>query len=362
MKLSAFSLFGLLALASCSRHGEESAAPAAPTPEPAPVSVTTRVVEEKPMPRYLRVTGELKGSQDAMVAADATGKVQAVKVERGSVVQAGDVLIILDARSAALSLKEAEASVASAELKLSWISDELKRNAPLAKERAISDSEFQRQKNDRASAETTVTAAIARRDAAKKALDDSVIRAPFTGTVSERLVELGEYVRTDSQVVHLVAIETLHLLLNVPETAIGALKEGQAVTFSVPAFPGQDFTGIVRFMGASVRGAARDLIIEAEVKNADAKLKPGMFAEGRLSLGEAPSLVVPAAALRAEGSAKKVLVVTADQRVEERLVEVGETQGGTLEIRRGVQKGERVIISPPPETADGMKVTLVSNP
>lgn len=314
------------------------------------------------MPRYLRVTGELKGSQDAMVAADATGKVKEIKVERGSVVQAGDVLIVLDSRSAALSLQEAEASVATAQLKLSWINDELKRNAPLAAERAISDSEFQRQKNDRASAETSVTAAIARRDAAQKAVDDSVIRAPFPGTVAERLVELGEYVRTDSQVVHLVAIDTLHLLLNVPETAVGSLKEGQGVTFSVPAFPAKDFTGTVRFIGAAVRGAARDLVIEAEVKNVDRTLKPGMFAEGRLSLGEAPSVVVPASALRNEGSAKKVLIVTADQRVEERLVEVGETQGGSLEIRRGVQKGERVIISPPAETADGMKVTLVSNP
>lgn len=314
------------------------------------------------MPRYLRVTGELKGSQDAMVAADATGKVKEVKVERGSVVQAGDVLIVLDERSAALSLKEAEASVATAQLKLTWVSDELKRNAPLAAERAISDSEFQRQKNDRASAETSVTAAVARRDAAKKALDDTVIRAPFAGTVAERLVELGEYVRTDSQVVHLVAIDTLHLLLNVPETAVGALKEGQAVAFAVPAFPGQNFTGTVRFIGAAVRGSARDLVIEAEVKNADGKLRPGMFAEGRLSLGEAPAVVVPATALRTEGSAKKVLVVSAEQRVEERLVEVGETQGDVLEIRRGVQKGERVIVSPPAETADGMKVTLVSNP
>lgn len=363
MKLPVFSLplLGLLALAAC--HRQESAAPAgAPEPEPAPIAVTTRVAEEKPMPRYLRVTGELKGSQDAMVAADATGKVKEVKVERGSVVQAGDPLIILDERTAALSLKEAEASVASAQLKLTWVSDELKRNAPLAAERAISDSDFQRLKNDKASAETSVTAAIARRDSAKKALDDSVIRAPFAGTVAERLVEQGEYVRTDSQVVHLVAIDTLHLLLNVPETAVGALQEGQAVGFSVPAYPEQDFTGTVKFIGAAVRGSARDLVIEAEVKNTDGRLKPGMFAEGRLSLGSEPSVVIPAKALRTEGSTKKVLVVNQEQRVEERLVEVGETQGDQVAIRRGVEKGERVIVSPPAETADGMKVTFVSNP
>ena len=307
------------------------------------------------MPRFLRVTGQLKGSQEAMVAADAAGKVIAAPVERGSVVKAGDVLIKLDERTAILLLKEAEASVASAQIKLNLSSDELKRNEPLAASKAISDTEFQRLKNDKASAEAGLAAAAARRDSAKKSVDDATIRAPFAGTVAERLTDLGEYVRADSQVVHLVAIDKLHLLLNVPETSVGMIKEGQAVTFTVPAFAGSSFTGTVKFIGASVREAARDLIVEAEVPNADGRLKPGMFAEGRLSLGEASVVIVPATAIRQEGSAKKVLVVR-DEQIEERLVEIGETKGDLIEIRRGVQKGESVIITPSADAIDGAKV------
>ncbi len=313
------------------------------------------------MPRYLRVTGQLKGSQEAMVAADAAGKVIAAPVERGSVVKAGDVLIKLDDRSSALALKEAEASVSTAQLKLDLSSDELKRNAPLAASKAISDTDFQRLKNDQLSSDANLAAAIARRDSVKKSLNDASIRAPFSGTVAERLTNLGEYVRVDSQVVHLVAIEKLHLWLNVPETSVGAIKPGQGVTFSVPAFPRESFTGIVKFIGSNVRETARDLIIEAEVPNGDGRLKPGMFAEGRLALGEKTVVTVPANALRSEGSTRKVFVVH-DERIEERLVEVGETQGDAVEIRRGVLKGDAVVIQPSAEAADGIKVTLASQP
>ena len=327
--------------------------------EPAAVRVTTTVAEERPMPRYLRVTGQLKGSREAMVAADASGKVIEVAVERGSVVKAGDVLIKLDNSAAVLSQREAEASVASAQLKLDWSSDELKRNQPLATSKAISDTDFSRLKNDRASAEASMAAAVARRDIAKKTVDDAVIRAPFGGTVAERLTDLGEYVRQDSQVVHLVAIDKLHLWLNVPETSAGAIKEGQKVLFNVPAFPREEFTGEIRYIGAAVRESARDLIVEAEVSNTERKLKPGMFAEARIALRDDLAVTVPTSAVRVEGSNRKIMVVV-DGHIEERLVETGETIGNALAIIRGVTKGDAVVVKPASEAVDGVKVTLAN--
>lgn len=327
--------------------------------ETAPVKVSTLFAEERLMPRFLRVTGQLKGSREAQVAADATGKVVEALVERGSIVKAGDVLLKLDNSSALLSLREAEASVATAQLKLDITSDELKRNEPLASAKAISGTDFSRLKNDRASAEASLAAAVARRDIAKKAVDDATIRAPFAGTVAERLTDLGEYVRQDSQVVHLVALGTLHLWLNVPETLAGEIKEGQQVSFNVPAFPREAFKGVIKFIGASVRESARDLIVEAEVQNADGRLKPGMFAEARISLREEMAVTVPADSVKTDGSNRKVMVVH-DERVEERLVEIGESRDGAVEIRRGVNKGEAVVVAPAAEAVDGVKVTLAN--
>ncbi len=354
MKFPALSALLLpLAAASCSRHAETATGPA-PAPEGPPVKVATATATRQPVPRYLRVTGELKGSQEAMVAADASGKVIEAPIERGTVVKQGGILFRLDDRAATLSLEEAEASLVSAQLKLDLQRTELTRNEPLAKTKAISDTDFQRFKIDFASAKASYDAAKARRDMAQKNLHDTTIRSPFDGTVAERLVQAGEYVNVNSQVASLVASEQLRLLLNVPETAIAHVQSGRAVTFNVPAFPGVNFTGAVKFIGASVRNTARDLIVEAEVSNKDGRLKPGMFAEGRLSLGEEEGVTVPAVAVLTDGTTRRVFVL-AKGALEERLVETGETKDAAIEIRRGVEAGEAVVLKPGPGAADGAK-------
>lgn len=351
-----------LALVGCSHQAAEppaAAASAKPVEEAPPLEVRVQPAESQAMPRFLRVTGELKGAHQALVAADASGKVVEAPVERGMAVKKGSVLIKLDDRGAKLSLQEAEATLAETKLKTDWQHRELARNEPLAKTKAISDADYQRFKVDVAAAEAGLAAAVARRDQAQKALDDTQIRAPFDGTVAERLTEAGEFVSTSSQVVDLVATQTLRLQLYIPETAVGGIKQGQQVEFMVPAQPGRNFTGVVKHVGASVRESARDLIIEAEVANEDQQLKPGMFAEGRLLLPEEKVLTVPLTAVKTEGPTRRVFVVK-DGQVVERLVEVGESRGDRVEIRQGVEAGDMVIVSPGPGAADGAKVKLTA--
>lgn len=350
-----FPLFLLLSVPACSPKPAESPNARPAVPESAPLVVMTVPASEQPMPRYLRITGELKGSQEALVAADAAGKVTAAPIERGTQVKAGEVLFQLDDRNAILSLAEAEATLVSAQLKLDLQRRELSRNEPLAKTKAIADTDFQRFKIDFASAEASLAAAKARRDMAQKSLTDIAIRAPFDGTVAERLVELGEYVSANSQVANLVSTARLRLVLNVPETAIGSIQPDQAVRFSVPAFPSESFTGNIKFIGAAVRNSARDLIVEAEVPNPDGKLKPGMFAEGRVVLAEQPGVSVPSSAVITEGNTRKLFVVVKDH-LEERLVSTGEPKGDLIEIQRGLSKGEPVVLKPGRDAVDGARV------
>lgn len=273
-KLRFFALLLSALGVACSHSGGNKTAP----PEPPPLTVETAVAQEQAMPRYLRVTGELKGARHAMLAPDASGKVVAAPIERGSRVNEGDVILQLDDRNAALALNEADASLADAELKLGWARSEFDRNETLAKTKLISSADFERQKLNRSTAEAALAAATAQRDQAKKALEDTVLRAPFTGTVVERLAEVGEYVSSTKGVAELVATERLRLLLNVSETAVEKIHAGQFVSFSVPAFPAAVFTGTVKFIGAALREMERDLIVEAEVDNGDGRLMPGMFA------------------------------------------------------------------------------------
>lgn len=101
--------------------------------------------------------------------------------------------------------------------------------------------------------EAELQLARARLDTAKKTVEDTTIRAPFLGTVCERLVQVGEYVRADTAVARLADGRRLRLLLNIPEPSVGTIEANQAVVFSVSTFPGQEFAGKVTHIGPSVR-------------------------------------------------------------------------------------------------------------
>lgn len=348
-------IYSLLALAAllpaCSRKPAAGpAVAAAKTPDP--VRGATVAVTERQVPRFLRVTGQLAGRSDSVVAADSTGKVLEAAVERGSAVKAGDVLVRLDERQARLALAEAEAALAQAKTGLDLARHEQDRNAPLVQKRAIADSDFQKLVTDSAAREAAVAAATARRDIAQKTLTDAVILAPFSGVVAERMVEPGEYVRPDSPVVRLVDMATLRLVLNVPETEVSALAAGQTVEFTTPAWPDRIFTGTLKFLGAAMREASRDLVVEAEVENKDGALRPGFFTEARIRLREEKALTVPPTALRVEGTRRRLFVVTGGT-LSERLVETGESREDYVEIRRGVSAGETLLAKPGPDATDG---------
>ncbi len=330
--------------------------PAAVTPEKkavASVKGRTATLTEREVPRFLRVTGQLIGKNDAVIAADAVGKVVEAPVERGSVVKAGDALVKLDERQAKLALAEADASLEMAKSRLLLAKNEQERNAPLAQKRAIAEADFQKLVTDTAAREAELAASLARRDMTQKTLTDSVIRAPFAGVVAERMVEPGEYVRADSPVARVVDLATLRLVLNVPETEVGALAVGQTVEFTTAAFPERTFTGTLKFLGAAMREASRDLVVEATVENTDGTLRPGFFCNARIRLSEEKAVVAPVEALRVEGSRRKLFVIEKNNTLSERLVEVGETREGFIEIRRGAAAGESVLLEPGSEAVDG---------
>jgi multidrug efflux pump subunit AcrA (membrane-fusion protein) len=125
------------------------------------------------------------------------------------------------------------------------------------------------------------------------------------------------------------------------------------VEFTTAAYPARTFTGTLKFLGAAMRVASRDLVVEATVENTDGTLRPGFFCSARIRLGEENAVVAPVGALRVEGSRHKLFVIEKNNTLSERLVEVGETREGFSEIRRGAAAGESVLLQPGPEAVDG---------
>jgi RND family efflux transporter MFP subunit len=317
----------------------------------------TEVAKIHDVPTAIPLTGTLRAARESELAANVSGKVLHLGVERGSRVRKGDVLARIDARDAALDLASAETVIEAARTRSEKAKLDCTRAEILFAARAISEAEVQATRASCKDASIGERAAAVRRSAASKSLGDTLIRAPFDGVVAERFVNAGEYVRPDSRVVALVELDALRLELAVPEHALAASKPGARVTFRVPAYASAEFTGTVRFASAAVRPATRDLLVEAEVSNSDGRLRPGMFATARIVVGNTSLPAVPRAAVRRDSQlgTDRVFVVSNDV-VEERLVELGPNLGGLVAVRSGLRAGERFVSAPAPTLADGQRV------
>lgn len=319
------------------------------------VHVETVDVREQPMPRSLKLTGNLRGRQQTNLAANAMGRVLKTFVERGAEVKQGDILATLDIRTASLTAAEARASAELARAQAETAKRECERYKKLLDTGAVSPAEYDRMSDSCRTSSMSIEAAQARASAAAVAVGDGVIRAPFAGVVTERYVEAGEYVRQDTKVVSLVSLDELKLELTVPESNLASVKEGSPVTFTVPAYTGRVFKGTVRFVGAAVRETTRDLVAEAVVDNADRALRPGMFATVQLVTSQAPAPVIPKTAMLDREGLSHVFVVV-EQHLEERVVQPDAQVGDVVAITRGVKAGEKVVAKPTSALQNGQPV------
>jgi RND family efflux transporter MFP subunit len=313
------------------------------------VKVQTTAVVEQMMPEYLTLTGSLKASQESEVAADASGKVTATFVERGQRVKQGDTLAILDARGAALNATQAAAQTGLARAQLEQAQKECERT------KSISQAEFDRTNAQCQTTQFSAAAAQAQQQSAQKIVGDSVIRAPFSGIVGERYVNVGQYVQPSTRIVSLYNPDPLRLELTVPEANVGNVKPEQPVKFTVASFgDDQAFSAAVKFISPNVRPTTRDLVIEALAPNTDGKLRPGMFAVATLSFGEKKAIVVPTSSIKKDEVGARVFIVI-EKRVSERLVQVVGEKDGLSAIGAGVKPGEVVVVAPGPDVRDGAR-------
>jgi RND family efflux transporter MFP subunit len=193
---------------------------------------------------------------------------------------------------------------------------------------------------------------------ARKALADTVVRAPFNGVVAERLVSVGDYVTKGTKVAVVVRVNPLRVRLTIPEQFVASVAVGQKVSFEVDAYSGRAFEGVVKYVSPALEANQRALTVEAVVPNPRGELKPGLFATARLQQPEpAPGLVVPPTAVLTSAGTSRVFVVNGDC-VEERIVTVGQTLDAGVEITSGLKAGEHVATRNVPQLADGMPVAF----
>ena len=381
----------LLLLAGCGNT--EAKLPAKAEEAPKPIAVSLVTAEERSVPSTLDVTGTLMADAQTDIASEIEQRVVEILVERGQVVSAGQVVARMDAKDATNQLHEAEAAEAQIRERLGMVNGQsfdalktpevqqaratmdraeadYKRFAQLIEEGAVSRSEHDLRRADylatKAQYETTVNqmrqlyqsllAQKVRVAMGRKAVEDTIIRAPFSGLIAEKAVSVGRYTKKGDRIATIVRVDPLRIELTIPEGAVAAVRKGQKVSFTVQSYPGRQFEGAIAYVGPAVRAESRALVVEAIVPNPNTLLQPGLFATARIELPSArPSVMVPAAAVKSDGSVFKLFIAKGD-RAEARLVQVGREAAGRLEILRGLAAGERVVSPHVPGLADGAPI------
>jgi RND family efflux transporter MFP subunit len=359
------------------------------------VAVTTAVAIERPISRFVAVTGTLAAQEQADVASEIAGRIVSTPVERGTLVSAGAALVQITETEVRAQADEAGANAAQIEARLGLAgggafeidsvpevasaraSSELAqadfdRARMLIERKLLPQAEFDRSRSQadvarrqydiaRNSAEQqfqSLIAARARMTMARKALADAVVRAPFEGIVDQRFVSVGDYVVRGTKVASVMRTTPLRVELTVPGQYISTIAAGRSVSLEVDAYPGRTFTGRIRYVSPGVQADSRALIIEAVVPNETAELKPGQFATARIEqASQTPAVLVPGSAVRTDSDTARVYVVSSAGSAEERIVTTGQTVGDLIEITSGVKTGDVVATSNVARLADGMRIT-----
>jgi multidrug efflux pump subunit AcrA (membrane-fusion protein) len=394
MRFPVFLVVLSLAAVGC-RPGVSSEAKAAASNDVRTVNATIAAVVEKPISRFVAATGTLTAEEQADVSAEVAGRVVATPVERGTLVNEGAELIRISDTEVRAQVQEAEANAAQIQARLAFgagasfdidrvpevasakASDDLARadfaRAKMLTERQLlSAADFDRSRTQAEAARRqydiarnnaeqqyqSLLAAEARLTLARKALTDTVVRAPFTGAVEQRFVSVGDYVSRGTKAVSVVRINPMRVELTVPGQYLASLAPGRTVSLQVDAYPGKTFTGKIRYVSPSLKADSRALVIEAVVPNETGDLKPGLFATAQIEQASStPALLVPSAAIRTITGTSRVYVVSREGTVEERIVTTGQTSGDLVEVTSGLTRGETIATSNVAQLGDGVRIT-----
>jgi RND family efflux transporter MFP subunit len=342
----------------------------------------------------LKLTGSLMADERASVASNTSGIAADVRVDRGSLVRKGDVLVQIDATDAKNKLAEGQAMLDELkarlgldgnmsnfnpedepEVRVAKASADLaaanfRRGKELFARKVITTEEYDRLQTEYELASQRYRQALFQIKQAfqvcktaqikltilAKAVDDTTIRAPFDGWVAEKLVAVGEQISSGMQatkVVTLVRIDPLRLSLTVPQHDIGRIQPGQTVRFEIDSFPNRKFEARVRFIAPVVTNDTRSMVVEAVVPNPDGTLRPGLFATAEVELpNQQSSVLAPIGAVERTGEVGKVFV-NRNGIAREQVVALGETVDGKIELLSSGLTGKEMLVANPARVHDG---------
>lgn len=308
--------------------------------QPPPEAVTTSVARAGTWPVTLNAIGTVAAVQGVTVSADLPGVVDRIGFDSGQAVHEGDVLVELDT-------KQEQAQLAAGEAQRELARLNFQRLEGLVKEGAISRADY-----DRAAADQKQTQAGV--GEIRATIERKIVRAPFSGVLGLRMVNLGQYLSSGNPIVALQSLDPIYVNFNVPQDQTAEMRVGRQVRVKVGELAGVQLTGEVTAIDSAVDEATRNIKIQATLANPRGTLRPGMFVQTEVVVGAGRSVVaLPASAISYAPYGDSVFVLTdlkdpsgkTYRGVRQQFVKLDGTRGDQVAVVSGVQAGDEVVTS-----------------
>lgn len=322
------------------------------------VNVRVCTAEKRMLRPFVESIGSLAPYDQVTISAELDGILDTVAVDEGATVKAGQIIAEIRPTDYRLALEQASALLYQSETSLANIRLEYQRKESLYREELLTRQQFDDIAARVKLAEAEVLKARAGYNLAKERLDKTKIFSPLAGSVKEKRVTAGDYVRNGAFLASIVKTDLLKLIFSVSEKDVGRLRLGQDVAFFIDAFPGHEFRGRLKTINPSLDERTRSLQVEALVANSDGRLKPGLFARVTLYTGPAKErVVVPIIALLYDNSTIKLFVVEGT-KAKEKQVKTGSKCGEHMEIVEGLHAKEMVVTVGQNNLMEGIPVNV----
>ncbi|PYV92662.1 MAG: efflux transporter periplasmic adaptor subunit [Acidobacteria bacterium] len=305
-----------------------------------PEAVTSIVAKQSPWPNTIGVIGTMEAVHGVTVSADLPGTVAKINFESGKSVQGGEILVELDTRQ-----ERAQLASLQAQHELSSLNYDRAKN--LSNAGVVSRQDYDRANADQRQTEANVAEV-------KATIERKIIRAPFSGILGLRKVNLGQYLAAGAPIVSLQSLDPIYVDFGIPQEAALKVQVGRQLVVTSDDLPGREFRGQVTALDSLVDQTTRNIQVQATLRNPGGKLKPGMFVQVDATSGAPGNFVtLPASAISYAPYGDSVFVIT-DMKdpkgqtyrgVRQQFVKVGPARGDQVAILSGVKPGEEVVTS-----------------
>jgi len=342
-----------VALTGCSRHQTPN------TPEPPAVLVTS--VVQRDVPIYREWVAQLNGSVNAQISPKVSGYVTKRNYQEGYFVTKGQILFEIDARPLRASLDLAKATVAGAMANLGNSKLNVARDTPLAKEKAIAQSQLDNDVQTMKANQAALDAAFAGQQTAELNLAWTQVRSPIDGIAGVAAAQVGDLVSTSNILTNVSQLDPIRAYFSISESdylsiapRLSMIVHGEANSAVLGATEAQfiqanglPFASQGRFVlvGREVNNTTGTIQFATEFQNTGSILRPGGFGRVRIKIGtQKDALLIPQRAVNEVQGEYQVVVLSADNKAEFRSVEVGERSGDDWIITKGLRPNERIVV------------------